>query len=524
MAARTVPRRGTREWALAVLCTVLFLTFLDNTVVSVALGSVQTDLHAGVTALQWVVDGYALTFASVMLAAGAIGDEFGRKTVLLWGIGLFCAGSLLCALAPNSDVLVAGRVVMGLGAAGSEPGTLSIIRQLFPEDRQRARAVGVWAAVSGLALATGAVIGGALVGFDGWRAVFWFNLIFGLVVLVGAAVVLPQSADPEAHRVDTIGALSAAVALGAFCYAVIDGESTGYAATTVVALFAISVGALAVFVWQERRSVHPLLELSFLRSRRFSTALLVAFVAYFGTFSLFFFTALYLYVVSGYTGYHIALIFLPMCVGMIVASLSSGTWTAGFGPRWPIGSGCLLFGVGLLIVQGNLTNRPGYGLLSVGLAIAGLGIGVVVVPVTTSALDALPARRSGMAASATNTSREIGAVMGAAVLGSLVNGQLTGHLLAALHRLGVPGNFDALIIGAVEGGALPNSGATAGAGGAAAAGHQRLVAQVLQAAYAAFRNGLHSALLLSAVLVLIAGALAVVLLPSKSRTQDRSPA
>ena len=169
--------------ALAVLMVVLFQTFLDNTVVSVALGSVHSDLHAGVTALQWVVSAYALTFAVAMLAFGMIGDEFGRKRVMLSGAGVFCAGSVLCAMAPNGPVLIAGRAVMGIGAAASEPGTLSMLRHLYPDERLRGRAVGVWTAICGLALALGPAIGGVLVGIWDWRAIFWFNLLFGAAAL-----------------------------------------------------------------------------------------------------------------------------------------------------------------------------------------------------------------------------------------------------------------------------------------------------------------------------------------------------
>ena len=196
---------GRQPLALAVLMIVLFLTFLDNTVVSVALGSVQSDLHAGVTALQWVVSAYALTFAVAMLAFGMVGDEFGRKRVMLAGAAVFCAGSVLCAMAPNAPVLIAGRAVMGLGAAASEPGTLSMLRHLYPDERLRDRAVGIWTAVCGLALALGPAIGGELTGIWDWRAIFWFNLAFGAAALGLGTLVLPESADPDARRVDIAG-------------------------------------------------------------------------------------------------------------------------------------------------------------------------------------------------------------------------------------------------------------------------------------------------------------------------------
>jgi MFS family permease len=179
-------RYGGRSLALAVLCVILFLTFLDNTVVSVALADVQSTLHAGVAALQWVVGAYALTFAGAMLGFGMVGDEFGRKRVMVIGIVIFLAGSVLSALAPNVGVLIAGRAVMGFGAAASEPGTLSMIRHVYTDARERAWAIGVWTSVTGVALAMGPVIGGALVGEWDWRAIFWFNLVVGALALAGS--------------------------------------------------------------------------------------------------------------------------------------------------------------------------------------------------------------------------------------------------------------------------------------------------------------------------------------------------
>jgi MFS family permease len=193
-----------------------------------------------VTDLQWVVGAYALTFASIMLACGMIGDELGRKKVMVTGGGLFCAGSVLCALAPDVQVLIAGRAVMGLDAAASEPGTLSMLRHLFPDARVRGRAIGVWAATSGFALAAGPVVGGVLVGTWSWRGIFWFNLAFGLAALIVAAIILPESADPAAARVDTAGALLGAGALASLVFAIIDSESAGFGSAEVIVLLCLS--------------------------------------------------------------------------------------------------------------------------------------------------------------------------------------------------------------------------------------------------------------------------------------------
>jgi EmrB/QacA subfamily drug resistance transporter len=509
-----VPRGGSRPVALAILCTLLFLTFLDNTIVSVGLGSVQSDLHAGVLALQWVVGAYALTFASAMLAFGMVGDEFGRKKIMLAGAGVFCAGSILCALAPNAGVLIAGRAVMGLGAAASEPGTLSMLRHLYRDERARNRAIGVWAAVSGLALAVGPVLGGALVGIWNWRAIFWFNLVFGAVTLVAAAIVLPENADPEAHRVDIAGALLGGSALAALIFGVMTGESTGFTAPAVLALFCVSAVAGCAFLWREHRAAHPLLDLRFLRVARFTTANAVAFCSYFATFAIFFFTALYLDEVVGYSGFQIALCFLPMAVLMIASSVLAGNRLSPAGLRWSISGGCLCFATGLLLTSAALSPHPPFALLVGALALTGAGIGWTVVPITSSVLGAVPPERSGMAASAANTSREIGAVTGVSVLGALVNAQLRADLVSRLIRLGIPARFQSIVVNAIETGGVPPSSATAPSGGP---GNAAIVKQVIDAAYQAFGTGLHAALYLAAALVIGAGILTAVTLRSPAR-------
>ncbi len=497
-----------QKLALATLCAVLFLTFLDNTIVSVGLANIQSDLHAGVTSLQWVVNGYALTFASFMLAAGMLGDFLGRKRIMLAGVAIFCAGSVMAALAGNVDWLIAGRVVMGVGAAASEPGTLSIIRHVYPDRETRADALGVWAAVSGLALALGPVIAGALVGFSSWRAIFWFNLGFGVVAFVLAAVAVPETSDRQGQSFDVAGFLFGAAFLACISFAVIQGEVSGYTTPWIVALFVLAGVSGVAFVVTERRVKSPMLDLTMFRRPPFAGANFVAFVAYFGTFSIFFFTALYLQVVVNASAYQTAVDFLPMAAGLIIVSALTGPLVARIGPRWPMTIGCLLAGAGILITSAVLGPTSDFGTLGWALPIAGIGIGMLLVPVTSVPLTVVPPERSGMAASATNTSREMGAVFGVAILGAIVNAKLTGDLAARLKAIGIPPNFQSLVMHAVQTGGVSSGGEAGSAEHSKNAAVARIATKVVNAAYDAFGSGLHEALVLSGSLILVGAVVA----------------
>ena len=503
-----------RSAALATLCLVLFLTFLDITIVSVALAGIQTQLAAGVSSLQWVVGAYALTFAASMLTFGTLGDQFGRKKILVAGICVFIAGALMAGLSviitsgPAAlGIVIAGRAVMGVGAAASEPGTLSMLRHIYPEYTSRNWALGVWAAVSGSALALGPVVGGVLVYAWTWPAIFWFNVLFGLVALVAAVIVLPENSDPTDRRIDLTGAALGAAALAALIFAVINAESAGFASIESTALLCVSLVAAAAFVWQESRAPHPLLDLRFLRIPQFTTPNIVAFCAYFATFAIFFFTALFLEEVSGYNGGQIAMVFLPMTILMILASLLAGRWTGSVGIRWSIVGGCAAFAGGLLWTDAVISPNPPYLPLAAALAVTGIGIGACVVPITSSVLAVIPPERSGMAASTTNTSREVGAVMGVAILGAIVIGKLQTALVASLNALGLPKSIQPIVINGVLTGGVPSVG---GASSQAPAGQGKLVREVIQATYSAFESGLHDALYVSAGLVAAAGILTAI--------------
>lgn len=494
--------------ALSTLCMVLFLTFLDNTVVSVGLANIQTTLHAGVTQLQWVVDGYALTFASFMFAAGTMGDILGRKKVMLAGVAVFCAGSVLSALAPNADVLIAGRVIMGVGAAASEPGTLSVIRHVYTDRNERAEALGVWAAISGLALALGPVIAGALVGLATWRAIFWFNLGFGLLAFAMAYVFVPESADPQGRSFDWGGMVLGAVALAALSFAIIQGETSGYGTWWIGVLFAASVVFGVAFVRWERRQASPMIDLDMFKRPPFVGSNFVAFAIFFGTFSIFFFTALYVQLVVAQSAYRTALDFLPMAVALIVGSALTGPWIAKVGVRVPMVIGCLLAAAGIFATSATLGPHSGIGTLGWTLPIAGLGFGMALVPVTSAALTVVPPERSGMAASATNTSRELGAVIGVAVLGAAVNAKLTGGVAVRLKELGITGFTGFVIHLVTSGGLSPSSASKFEHSHTVHIAH--LATKVIDAAYSAFGSGLRLSFDIAGALLLVGAVVAAL--------------
>ncbi len=492
--------------ALATLLFVLFLTFLDNTIVTVVLANVQSELHASISQLQWVVNGYALTFAGLMLSFGTIGDLLGRKKVMLTGVAIFCAGSVIAAVAPDTDVLIAGRVVMGIGAAASEPGTLSMIRHLYPGRSERARALGIWVAVSSLGLALGPLIGGLLVYGWSWRAIFWFNVFFGVLAFTSAVVALRESSDPVRARFDFMGFFLGALALGSLTFGIILGETAGYRTWWIDLLFFFALAAAISFVLAELKVTNPVLDVRYFRKGAFAGANIIAFTAYFGTFAIFFMVALYLQVVGSNSSLGLALNFIPLAVGMVAASLLTGRWVAAWGPRIPMATGCLLAGTGILLTNANISPHAGIGDIGWTMFLAGVGVGMAMVPVTSAALGSAPPEHSGMAASTTNTFRELGAVVGVATLGSIVNGQLTVNLVRRLTEIGIPKAFQSLVVSAVTTGTYQGEAKTAASKNHAIA---HIVNEVVSAAYGAFGHGLTISLNIAGVLLLASSALAL---------------
>ena len=496
-------QRHAREAALGAVCAILFLTFLDNTIVSVALADVQSSLSTSVSGLQWVVDGYMLAFAALMLTGGTLGDLLGRKKVMLAGVAIFCGGSIVAALAQSTGTLIAGRIVMGVGAAASEPGTLSLIRHIYPTREERAVALGVWAAVSGLALALGPVLGGVLIAGPGWRWIFWFGLGFGAAALAVAAVTLTESSDPEGRNLDVPGLAAGVGAILAATFAVIEGENRGYGTWWIELLFAAAAVLVVLFVLIEQRVPDPVLKLEFLRNPTFAAANVVAFATNLSVFSVFFFTALYLQLITDFSGLQIALVFTSLAVAMIVAGPIAGRWTARVGPRVPMVLGCLLAGLGLFLLDWKLTATTSVAALTWPLAIAGLGFGIALVTMTAAVLTLVPSEQSGMAASTVNTSRELGGVFGVAVLGAVVNAQLTSGLTEKLVKLGIPSQFREIVVRIVTTG-----GSTNPSDYPLAKGNLKVVTKVLVAAEGSAGHGVHLALRIAGAIVLAAAVVA----------------
>jgi predicted MFS family arabinose efflux permease len=386
-------------------------------------------------------------------------------------VAVFCAGSVIAAVAPTTNILIAGRVVMGVGAAASEPGTLSMIRHLYPGPRERARSLGIWAAVSSLGLALGPLIGGLLVFGWSWRAIFWFNVFFGVLA-----------------------------------FAIILGETAGYRTWWIDLLFFFSLAAAITFVFAELRAANPVLNVRYFKRSAFASSNIIAFTVYFGTFAIFFMVALYLQVVGSNSPLGLALNFVPLAVGMVASSLFAGRWVAAWGPRIPMATGCVLAGIGILLTNANISPHAGIGQIGWTMFVAGVGVGMALVPVTSAALGTVPAEHSGMAASANNTFRELGAVVGVAVLGSIVNGQLTVNLVRKLTAIGIPKSFQQLVVSAVTTGTYQSQAKAATAKSPAIT---HIVNEVISAAYGAFGNGLKLSLNIAGALLLASAILAL---------------
>jgi EmrB/QacA subfamily drug resistance transporter len=415
-----VSRARDRWLALAVLCASLLAIVVDNTIVNVALPTLVRDLDADISELQWVVDAYTLVFAGLLLVAGALGDRYGRKRTLLAGLAVFGAASAAAAYAGGVDALIAARAVMGAGAAFIMPATLSLLVSVFRDERERATAIGIWAATAGVGVALGPVVGGFLLDHFWWGSIFIVNVPLTALALVAGTRLIPGSRDPVARRIDWAGAGLSVAGLVALVWAIIEAPSEGWTAAPVLGAGALGAAALAAFVARQRRIAEPLLDVRLFNNPRFTAASSTVTVLFFALFGFLFLSTQYLQFVLGYSPSAAGLRVLPYAGAMIVFALVSSKLVASLGTKRVAAAGMLLFAAGLAVAS-TLTTSSGYGRLGAALLLMGAGMGLAGAPATESIMGSLPPERANIGSAVNDTTRELGGALGVAIVGSIMS-------------------------------------------------------------------------------------------------------
>ncbi|MFE9449477.1 MFS transporter [Streptomyces sp. NPDC006739] len=406
-----------RLLVLAICCMSLLIVSLDNTVLNVALPSMQRELHATTSGLQWTIDAYTLVLASLLMLSGSTADRVGRKRVFMAGLVVFSVGSLLCSLAPNLTLLVAFRMLQAVGGSMLNPVAMSIITNTFTDQRERARAIGVWGAVVGISMAAGPLVGGLLVESVGWRSIFWVNLPVGLAAVLLTLRFVPESRAPKARRPDPVGQLLVIALFGSLTYAIIEAPDSGPG--TVLPFAAVALVALLGLLRYEPRREEPLIDLRFFRSAPFSGATVIAISAFAALGGFLFLSTLYLQNVRGYDALHAGLWMLPMAAPTFLCAPLSGRLVGTRGPRLPLliaGAAMTVSGVLFAAFDAETSNTT----LFLGYMMFGIGFGFVNAPITNTAVSGMPRAQAGVAAAVASTSRQLGQTLGVAVLGAVL--------------------------------------------------------------------------------------------------------
>jgi len=439
-------------WTLFALTFSLFMIMLDNTVVNVALASIQRDFAIPVSdlsKLEWVVNAYVLVFAALMLTGGKLSDFFGRRLVFLTGLAVFGLASLACGLAPDENWLIAARAVQGVGAALMMPATLSIITATF-EARERGAAIGIWAGVSAMALAIGPLIGGFVTQHLHWSWIFFLNIPVAAVGLVIGRLVIKESKDTShEQRLDVPGLVTSGVALFALTFALIEANHYGWTSAIILGLFAAAAVGFAAFILLELHQRAPMLDLSLFRSATFAGANVVALLVGLAMFGVFFFMSLYMQNVLGYTPVRAGASFLPMTVLIIIVAPIAGRVSDRIGPRWLIATGMALVS-GALLIFAQLEVDSSWWHLLPGMMIGGFGMAITMTPMTAAAVGAVPVAKAGVGSGVLNTFRQVGLALGIAVMGAILAASQSDALAngSAPNEAFVAGLQDAMYVGA----------------------------------------------------------------------------
>lgn len=494
-----------RRWLiLGVLCLSLFLIVVDNTIINVALPRLVRELGATTTQLQWIVDAYSLVFAGLLLAAGSLGDRFGRKRALSLGLVLFAGFSTLGSFASSPGQLIAARAAMGIGAALIFPATLAILANVFTNASERAKAIGIWTAVTGAAVALGPITGGFLLEHFWWGSVLLVNLpISGLAFVLGRRFV-PDSRDPAAPRLDLAGLGLSIGAVTSLVYTIVEAPRHGWTSTETVAGFAVAAVLLVAFVRWEQRVETPMLDVSIFSNARFSAASLSVTLAFFALFGFIFMVTQYLQFVKGYGTLAAGVRTVPFAVAVGIASPISAKLAARIGSKVVVAGGLLSMAGGFLVAHATNASTH-YSVIVVAMAFMGGGLGLTTAPATESIMGSLPPEKAGVGSAVNDTTRELGGTLGVAVVGSLMTSVYAARLTTSLSGQALPPAAAAKMKESL---------------GAAVAVADRVGGTTGQAlhhvAASAFVDGFQAGSLVAAGVVSVGALLALVWLPSRA--------
>jgi EmrB/QacA subfamily drug resistance transporter len=414
-----------RRWlTLAAVAFGLFMIMLDNTVVNVALPSIRQDLGIGISELEWIVNAYALTFGVLILSGGKLADMYGRRRIFIVGLVIFTFASLACGLASSAGILIAARIVQGVGAALMNPATLSIITATFPP-RQRGMAIGIWAGVSALALAIGPLVGGLLTEQINWNWIFFINVPIGVLAVLAARLFINESRDTShEQRLDLPGLTASGIGLFALTYGLIQTNHYAWTSPLVLSMLAVAALSFVAFVLLELHQRIPMLDLSLFRNANFAGATIVMLLVGLAMFGVFFFNSLFIQNILGFSAVQTGATFLPMTVLIVLVAPAAGRLTDRFGARWLMGLGMTLVALSLLLF-GRLGADATFWSILPGLLVGGLGMAITMAPTTATAMASVPVDNAGVGSAVINSVRQIGGSVGIAVMGALFATELT---------------------------------------------------------------------------------------------------
>jgi EmrB/QacA subfamily drug resistance transporter len=496
-----------KPWILIALLLAAFLVNLDTTLVNVALPAMVRQLHATTTELQWVVDSYNLVFAALLLTFGSLSDRFGRKGMLLAGLGVVGAASLAGGFTTDPAQLIAARSVMGLGAAMTFPATLSLISNVFTERRERARAIGLWGAIAGAAIALGPIVGGWLLEHFSWASIFTAMAPVAAAGMILVALVVPASKDPDAAAPDIPGLLLSSATMALLVFTIIEAPTYGWTAARSVAGFAGSAALLAAFIVRERSAAHPMLDVRLFRNMRFSAASGAVSVSFFTLFGFIFLITQYFQFVRGYGALSTGVRLLPVALAVGIGSIAGTQLAVRAGNKLIVTMGLVAMAAFYGWVAATVSASLSYVIIAVQMVLYGLGMGLSSAPATESIMGAISRRKAGVGSAVNDSTRLIGGTLGVAVIGS-VYASVYGSHLTATTPAAVPGQVAAIAhqsIGA----------AYAAAGKIAALGHPALGHALHHASTGAFLRGLTVGALVAGGVAAVGALLAALFLPAQ---------